>query len=586
VDEFGQKWYIKFPQSEDHCKNEVLALKFYRLILGKDAVPQVKTVVAKGLGAMAKDGQIGIASKWVEGISKDPEHLAKGAAGVFEGFGTDAWLANWDVAGSNQSQYLNLMKTKEGGSIRVDAGGALIHTGLGALKSQTQFGDVVTEIDRLRDPSVNKETAFIFKGMTQAQMIASVVKVLEVPDDIIQKTVEKFGPGNDAARKALADKLIARKQYLAKRFPEADKIANPPPPDKHHLKVDPAHLPPMLDYFTMGKQGPTGKWVSQSEVINKANNAAAQSIYDAALKGDYLTLKDLKAPTINKTTGEVEAMVPIAEHKSAQYLVPFYNQIMEHMEVLAYPAAAKAKAWVVEDDVEDIHGLSNAFPAHAFGVTVADVPANERLGFWIQLGKVDQPERFMPPQITNVTTAQKAAGKADYQKFSSSLTTWLSHVQGSGSSNIGDKKSHVSTHKSIAKEAYDKATEFSEGSHIRRWLVMPQDMIQQFVQADPGLVFENPRSQCCSTNPDWEGDGTGFGSGPHGVFLDLVYAKGAKGMATFASGSFHSEQEITSLPGQRYMLMSKGKASNGKMKLTLLVLPPDPTYVEAFKKVA
>jgi predicted DNA-binding WGR domain protein len=586
VDEFGQKWYIKFPQSEDHCKNEVLALKFYRLILGKDAVPQVKMVKAKGLGAMAKDGQLGIASKWVEGISKDPEFLAKGAPGVFGGFGADAWLANWDVAGSNQSQYLNLLKTKEGGSIRVDAGGALIHTGLGALKSPTQFGDVVTEIDRLRDPAVNKETAHIFKAMTQEQMIRSVVRVLEVPDDIIQKTVEKWGPGTEAEKKALAAKLIARKKYLAKRFPEADLIANPPAPDKHHLQVDPSKLPPMLDYFKIGKQGATGTWVSQSEAVNKANNAAAQSIYDLALKGDYLAFSDLKAPVVDKNTGEVQKMVPIAEHPSAAFLVPFYNQIKEHLEVLAYPAAAKAKAWVVEDDVEDIQGLSDAFPAHQFVVTVADVPANERLGFWIQLGKVDQPERFMPTQVKDVTSAQKATAKTDYTKFSSTLKSWLSDVQGSGSYNIGDKKSHVAAHKQTAEEAYKKASEFAEGSHLRRWLVMPEAMIQQFVQADPGLVFENPRSQCCSTNPNWESSGSGFGGGPHGVFLDLVYAKGAKGMATFASGSFSSEQEITSLPGQRYMLMSKGKASNGKMRLTLLVLPPDPTYVDAFKKVA
>jgi hypothetical protein len=29
------------------------------------------------------------------------------------------------------------------------------------------------------------------------------------------------------------------------------------------------------------------------------------------------------------------------------------------------------------------------------------------------------------------------------------------------------------------------------------------------------------------------------------------------------------------------MLIDKGKASNGKPKYTLLVLPPDPTYVDA-----
>ena len=589
VDEFGQKWYIKFPQSEEHVNNEILALKFYRMILGKDAVPQVRMVKAAGLGAMAKDGQLGIASKWVDGISKDPDHLAKGAPGVFEGFATDAWLGNWDVAGSNQSQYLNLLKTKEGGSIRVDAGGALLHTGLGALKGDA-FGNVVTELEKLRDPAVNKETAHIFKGMTQAQMIDSVVKVLEVPDDIIIKTVEKHGPGSAADKKALAAKLIARKAYLAKRFPEADKIANPPAPDKRHLKVDPSKLPSMLDYFTMGSQGPTGKWVSATESVNTANNAAAQSIYDAAMKGDYLALKDLKAPKINKTTGAVDGMVPIADHPSAKFLVPFYNSIMDHMEVLAYPASAKAKAWVVDDDVEDIDGLSNAFPAHEFGITVADVPANERLGFWIELGKVDNPERFVPKDTHNVTSAQKAKVKSDYQHLSSAVKNYLSAVQGGPGGNIGGTKSKAGAHLyPVVKEAYEKATEFSEGTIVRRWMGMPPDMLKQMHAADPGLVFENPRSTCCGMAEHWESQqgksyAQTYGTGDP-VYLEMIYAKGAKANPTAGSGGFAEEQEVTSLPGQRYMLISKGKSKLGDPKFVLLVLPPDSTYVDALKKV-
>lgn len=583
-DEFGQKWYIKFPPSEDVCKNEVLALKLYESILGKGSVPSVKMVKARGISDVAPDGKLGIASKWVDGLKEDHNALATGKVpNAWEGFALDAWMANWDVVGGNQSQWKNMVVGPDGKAVRVDAGGALLYKGLGGAKGH-EFSDEVNEIERLRNPSVNHETAHVYKGITKDQIVQSVTKVLEVPDDFIQAMVDKFGPGDEAAKAALAQKLIARKQSLAKQFPEADLIAHPPPPDKRHLKVDPSKLPAMLDYFKMGGQGPTKTWVSATEAINKYNNQAAQDLYDLAMKGDYIALKDYKAPDINKATGEIVGYVPVPEHKSSKYLVPFYDSIMEHLEVLAYPASAHAKKWTIPTDVDDIASLSAAFPGHEFGVTVADVPANERLGFWIQLGQVQDPARFMPPKTHNVTGAQKEAGTTDYDKFSSKLKNWLGNVQGSGSANVGDKKGHVEQYAPVIADAYQKATEFEAGTMLRRWMHMPSDMKKQLVEAEPGIVFENPRSQCCSMNPSWEKQGTHFGD----VMFEMVYAEGAKGLATYASGHFGSEQEITSLPGQRYMLIEKGKTSNGSPKYTLLVLPPDPTYIDALngQKVA
>lgn len=588
-DEFGQKWYIKFPESEDHCKNELLALKFYKAILGDDAVPSAKQVVAKGLtltnGKAVPDGTLGIASKWVDGIKEDPKALAAGAPGVYEGFAVDAWLANWDVAGSNESQYKNLLLTKDGKAIRVDAGGALLRTGLGLLKGD-KFGGVVTEMDKLLNPSVNKETAFIYGGITPEETIKSVIKVLEVPDDFITGMVNKFGPGTDADKKALSDKLIARKKYLAKRYPEADRIVNPPPPDLEHLKVDPASLPGMLDYFQMGSQGPTGKWVSATESINKFNNDTAKNLYDLALRGDYTALKTYLAPVINKTTGEIEKHVPVTEHPSSKFLVPFYNNIMDHLQVLAYPGSSSQKSWSIENDAEDVSGLSSAFPGHAFGVTTEDVKPHEVLGFWIKLGQVADPKKFVPAKPINVSDSLKKMIKDSYQHLTQFVKNYLSAVQGGPGGNIGGKKGSITDHnKKVVKDAYAGATEVTEGTTLRRWMGMPPNMLKQMHSSEPGLVFQNPRSQCCGMRADWESS-TGlhyakqYGEG-NPVYLEIICAKGARVSPTAGSGSFNEEAEVTSLPGQRYMLLEKGvNKVDGGPKFVLLQLPPDPTYID------
>ncbi|CAL1240626.1 protein of unknown function [Candidatus Methylocalor cossyra] len=56
-------------------------------------------------------------------------------------------------------------------------------------------------------------------------------------------------------------------------------------------------------------------------------------------------------------------------------------------------------------------------------------------------------------------------------------------------------------------------------------------------------------------------------------------------MDTFASGNFKGEQEITTLMGQRFMLLKAEKTKNiggtGKngLEIHVLLLPPDPNYV-------
>jgi hypothetical protein len=167
-DSMGKKWYIKFPASEDHAKNELLASKLYGL-LGIDG-PHCKLV--------RKDGKVGIASAIIDGLKIDAAALASGAPGVAEGFGADAWLGNWDTMGLG---FDNMKVDAKGHAVRIDPGGALLFRAQGGPKGDA-FGTTVTETVTLRDPKLNPQSASVFGKLTQEQITQSMVPVMEIPD--------------------------------------------------------------------------------------------------------------------------------------------------------------------------------------------------------------------------------------------------------------------------------------------------------------------------------------------------------------------------------------------------------------------
>jgi hypothetical protein len=129
----------------------------------------------------------------------------------------------------------------------------------------------------------------------------------------------------------------------------------------------------------------------------------------------------------------------------------------------------------------------------------------------------------------------------------------------------------------MVKDAYDFATEKPEGFEIYKWISFTKGMDQQLLNAPVGTVFQNPGSMCCSFEPTAT---SGFGPDR----MRIRYAKGAKGVDSFGSGNFGKEYEITTLPGQRFVILSckkvmcpvKGKE---RMELDVLMLPPDPSYL-------
>lgn len=201
----GIEYYVKFPASEDIARNELLAAKLYQKA-GID-VPEL-TLIQDG-------SRVGIASKIKPGLRvSSPQDLAK-ALGSGSGYAVDAWLANWDVVGLG---YDNLLLTEAGTAFRVDVGGALRYRAQGSLKGKV-FGEIVSELESLRDPAINPNSANVFKTLKQADLEEGVRKVLAISDDDIRSIVASYGPLDMKINCDLADLLIARKNYLAAKFP-------------------------------------------------------------------------------------------------------------------------------------------------------------------------------------------------------------------------------------------------------------------------------------------------------------------------------------------------------------------------------
>lgn len=201
----GQEFYIKFPGSDDVVRNELVSGKLYRA-LGVD-VPEL-TVVQNG-------SETGLASKIKAGLVKGPATQLAKAAGAAENFAIDAWLANWDVVGLG---YDNLLLTEAGTAFRVDVGGSLRYRAQGGLKGAS-FGDMVSELDSLRNKTLNPQSSSVFGKISKKDLEAGVSKILAMPDSRIRSIVLEFGPTDTAVANELADTLIARKKYLAQKFP-------------------------------------------------------------------------------------------------------------------------------------------------------------------------------------------------------------------------------------------------------------------------------------------------------------------------------------------------------------------------------
>lgn len=193
----GEKFYVKKGKSPEHVKNELLAASLYQL-----AGAQTLNYRPIAGGNHIATGMEKLSAKNVSQLT--PEQRKQAQAD----FVTHAWLGNWDAAGLGGDN----IGAVNGVPTSLDLGGALEYRAQGAPKGGA-FGSKVGEIDTLRDPKMNPDSAGLFGDMHHTALKASAKRVTSIPDEKIIDTVQSAGLPS-----SLAAKLIARKQDIAKRF--------------------------------------------------------------------------------------------------------------------------------------------------------------------------------------------------------------------------------------------------------------------------------------------------------------------------------------------------------------------------------
>ena len=533
----GQEWYVKFPDNEEHAKAEVLAAKLYS---------------AAGLSAqdamiVTKDGKMAIASKW-ENIKKAKTHAALAKAkGMLEGFAVDAWLGNWDVVGLAKDN----VQLKDDGTIhRVDAGGSLMFRAQGAKK---EFGPVVKELESLMDPKMNANSAAVFGGMTEADIAASVSKVLAISDAKIAHMVNQYGPGDDKAKKELVETLIKRKEYLAEKYPEAEQIIK-----MQKFKPEKISTPPdFLNWSGVGKSGPSSK-----EFLNQGNHDAAQAIYSAALTGDPEAIRGLTAPTFDKDTGAVTGQVPVLDHPS------------QHIKGYAMQAINEIKSQLTGHETEQfriggdhpLYSMHEEYKPEQWSGSDAD-----KIGKLLVLGHPG----IVEPEDLGITKTTFKAGtlttntyaKAAQEVWEKLPMTQKQAVQAyTGSSykqmNSGLWKGNPSAEAKAAAQALSgMGHEISPGTTFGRKFSLGSGDLSK-LKASVGKVIMEPAIMSTSISPDvWSGN----------IHLKMTAGPGVKGIYAGAGSlpgggsiSHHTGEKEIILPPNTRLLITKVNESGTK----------------------
>ena len=224
----GERFYVKVMDKEERVYNELLGGKLYEL--AGIEVPELNLITVNGkLGSRELDGKLGIASTIILGdLKQDRTKLTtKSVPGAFEGFITDAWLANWDVCGMGYDNLLILTNNPDDPkerAVRVDVGGVLWYRARGERRPASWLNGDAKDVETMRDSSTAYEAGAVFERMSQKDLEQSAVRVIRIKDEDIRAVVKQYGPRDAKANKELQQILIDRKNDIASRFPNAAKL--------------------------------------------------------------------------------------------------------------------------------------------------------------------------------------------------------------------------------------------------------------------------------------------------------------------------------------------------------------------------
>jgi hypothetical protein len=208
----GSEYYVKAYSGlngHDRTLNEKLTSELYRL--AGVPVPDVKLTQWKGHTA--------IASPIVDGWKLDRfgpgeyRHIND----LLEHYPADAWLANYDVAGTNHN---NIIIDPSNRAWRIDNGGGVRYRAKGDLKEHFD-DDAIDELFNLQNEKYNEWSSKLFDGVEfgkDSPGYATALRIAQIPDNHIRTLVGVYGPESREKNDELADKLIARRDSIAKAY--------------------------------------------------------------------------------------------------------------------------------------------------------------------------------------------------------------------------------------------------------------------------------------------------------------------------------------------------------------------------------
>jgi hypothetical protein len=208
----GNQYYVKSysgVNGHDRTLNEKLANELYRL--AGVPVPDVKLTQWKSRTALASP----IVDGWKLDRFEPREypHIDH----LLEHFPADAWLANYDVAGTNHN---NIIIDHDYHAHRIDAGGGLRYRAKGDLKEH--FDDeAIDELFNLQNEKYNKWSSRLFNDVDfgpNSSGYQTAQRIAHIPDDHIRTLTGLYGPQSRKENDALADTLIARRDSIAKAY--------------------------------------------------------------------------------------------------------------------------------------------------------------------------------------------------------------------------------------------------------------------------------------------------------------------------------------------------------------------------------
>lgn len=393
----GRQFYVK-PASPSHVANEVLANRLYSA--AGLLVPEVHAIDWAGDSASPR----AVASSIIPDLSPVKGSYDPAPSDAWEGFGMDAWLANWDVVGLLAGKSSgNLYTNPQGKTVRLDQGGALLYRGMGQPKGG-KFGPEVTELEGLRDPSKNPTAAKVFEGMTTKQVYDSLKRVSDLSPEKIGELVQEFGPKDGPEAAGLLSTLLARQKYIQGKMGElakelaGGKKSYPMQSAHFHTKLESWLEEKGLDVKTM----PAAEYKRLSEELMKAYDPNVNTM----LWGDKPNLPSWmtsQAEAVQKESAHYSSQKEVKEAMKAPGVdQDFLKKVLAYKKQVAETANLRAwfkkklkeksfKGWWRNSKAVDNHGLPLPLyhgTAHIFGefdpskLGTAHADPNDYFGFY------------------------------------------------------------------------------------------------------------------------------------------------------------------------------------------------------------